>query len=474
MPNRSSRRQTWHCRCGIAFVAIVAGARICGAEPLTYEPARDPAVGFNLISWWNFGANGENIWRSAVRDMHSHGFGHVSLCPIRVFNPVTGAISESPQLPSLAQVAAAADEARQLGMTVTINPFIEPEGFEFWRGTWDPPRMARERFWGDYEQYISEVAAMAEDNEADRLLVGTELRAITRNVAHKQAWGETISAAAEHFTGKIGYAANHDEYDGSSITSSIWEHPDIDFIGVDAYHPLTTPTQADASGPYPDEAFIDIVRDRWNEILDEEILPFAAARKGGAGMEVVFTETGLVPFNRTTSTPWNFDTDEDSIDQGEQLNGYEALIEAIDGRRDLLGAVHLWQWGMPGAAGSPFYLNPDGVNVPSSGFDESLGAPAARYLSDYVRTARQPGDTNADGLVNVEDLNAVRNHYGESGGNVPGDADGNGVVGIEDLNAVRNNFGAGQPANSVPEPHAVVMLLVGVISFSGLRFWRSL
>ena len=263
-------------------------------------------------------------------------------------------------------------------------------------------------------------------------------------------------------------------YKRQSITSSIWEHPDIDFIGVDAYHPLTTPTQADASGPYPDEAFIDIVRDRWNEILDEEILPFAAARKGGAGMEVVFTETGLVPFNRTTSTPWNFDTDEDSIDQGEQLNGYEALIEAIDGRRDLLGAVHLWQWGMPGAAGSPFYLNPDGVNVPSSGFDESLGAPAARYLSDYVRTARQPGDTNADGLVNVEDLNAVRNHYGESGGNVPGDADGNGVVGIEDLNAVRNNFGAGQPANSVPEPHAVVMLLVGVISFSGLRFWRSL
>ncbi len=456
----------------IASVCIVNAANCrVNAQPLVYEPARDPGIGFNLISWWNFGAGGEKIWRDAVRDVHANGFRHVSLCPIRVFDPVTGAISESPQLPPLTQIAAAADEARRLGMTVTINPFVEPDGFDFWRGTWDPPRAARERFWGDYEQYISEVATMAAGNAAARLLVGTELRAITRNVAHNQAWNEVITAAAERFNGKIGYAANHDEYDGSNISTAIWEHPDIDFIGVDAYHALTTAVEADASGPYPDEEFIDLVRDRWNDIIDEEILLFAAARKGGAGMEVVFTETGLVPFNRTTATPWNFDTSEDAIDQGEQLNGYQALIEALDGRRDRLGAVHLWQWGMPGAAGSPFYLNPDGRDVPSSGFDESLGAPAAQFLADYVQSAAQPGDTNGDRAVDLADLNNVRNHFGETGEEVIGDANHDGVVDLADLNAVRNHFGAAASAITVPEPstHGLLALALTVI-VSARRF----
>ncbi len=53
-----------------------------------------------------------------------------------------------------------------------------------------------------------------------------------------------------------------------------------------------------------------------------------------------------------------------------------------------------------------------------------------------------PGDTNADGVVDLTDLNNVRNHFGEVGDEVLGDADGNGAVDLADLNAVRNNFGA--------------------------------
>ncbi len=59
------------------------------------------------------------------------------------------------------------------------------------------------------------------------------------------------------------------------------------------------------------------------------------------------------------------------------------------------------------------------------------------------------GDTNFDGLVDLADLNNVRNHFGEMG-NVLGDADGNGVVDLADLNAVRNNFGAGAPSPAPP------------------------
>lgn len=54
-----------------------------------------------------------------------------------------------------------------------------------------------------------------------------------------------------------------------------------------------------------------------------------------------------------------------------------------------------------------------------------------------------PGDTNADGRVDLVDLNNVRNHFGEVGPGVTGDTNGDGIVNLIDLNAVRNNFGLG-------------------------------
>lgn len=53
-----------------------------------------------------------------------------------------------------------------------------------------------------------------------------------------------------------------------------------------------------------------------------------------------------------------------------------------------------------------------------------------------------PGDSNRDGRVDLEDLNNVRNHFGESGPCVAGDAGPfDGIVDLNDLNSVRNHFG---------------------------------
>jgi len=58
------------------------------------------------------------------------------------------------------------------------------------------------------------------------------------------------------------------------------------------------------------------------------------------------------------------------------------------------------------------------------------------------KLAPMPGDTNFDCVVDVTDLNNVRNNFGRAGNTFPGDTNGDGVVNIDDLNAVRNNFGA--------------------------------
>jgi len=72
----------------------------------------------------------------------------------------------------------------------------------------------------------------------------------------------------------------------------------------------------------------------------------------------------------------------------------------------------------------------------------------------------QPGDTDDDGDVDIDDLNNVRNFFGAEGmadGTLAGDAyPFDGAVNIDDLNAVRNNFGA-VPA-AVPEPGGITLL----------------
>ena len=59
-----------HLRAGNRWIACVCLfginigllAQSAGADPGVYEPNADPGVGFNLISWWNYGAAGASIW----------------------------------------------------------------------------------------------------------------------------------------------------------------------------------------------------------------------------------------------------------------------------------------------------------------------------------------------------------------------------------------------------------------------------
>ncbi len=69
-----------------------------------------------------------------------------------------------------------------------------------------------------------------------------------------------------------------------------------------------------------------------------------------------------------------------------------------------------------------------------------------------------PGDGNADGIVDLEDLNDVRNAFGKTS-SIPllGDVDFDFDIDLDDLNLVRNNFGAA--SNPVPEPSSLGLSL---------------
>lgn len=384
----------------VAFLFALLPGRL-QADPGVYEPGVDPGVGFNLVSWANFGASGVSVWENAVQSAHDAGFDEVSLSPVRFYTPGTGSIaSTSSQGPELSHIAAGITRAKSLGMRVTVNPFVEPVNFSTWRGFYDPTPGSAESntFWSDYETYLVDVAQVAASNGADSMTVGTELRAITRNAGNNSRWDSVINAVDAEFDGALGYAANWDNYNHPNVANAIWEHDSIDFLGIDSYFQnLLNNTQADASGTYPNNSFITQVEDAWNNRLDNQILPYAAARQSGAGLPVEFTEVGYLPYNRTTVTPQN---SSGLVDRDEQNMAFEGLMRALDGRQETgeFLAAHIWQWGMPGSNGSLWNMDPDGGNQPNN-------RQTAQWLSDFVSntTPVDPPDGATEVLYSFED-----------------------------------------------------------------------
>ncbi len=445
------------------LIFVLAVTVPANAGTTAYEPGYDPGVGFNLVSWWNFGGGGNSVWENAVQEVYDAGFDEVSISPVRFINTATGSIATSSgRGPELAHIAAGIVRAKSLGMRVTVNPFVEPENFTFWRGDYDPtPGSSQSNtFWSDYEQYLVDVAEVAQANGADAMNIGTELKDLTQNSGNNADWTSVISAVDAEFTGSLGYAANWDNYSNGNLTSTIWDNPAIDYLGIDAYFRNTvTNAQADASGSDPNETFIEQVEQGWNDRLDNEILPFAAARQSGTGLPVVFSEVGYLPYNRTAATP---QSSSGSVDSDEQVMAFKGLMRALDGRADALSAVHIWQWGMPGSSGSLWNIDTD---LPA---DQPNNLAAGQWLSSFVSGPVLSGDYNNDGIVDTADYTVWRDNLGAAPGTLPNDPDG-GVIGAAQYNTWRDRFGltfATSLSQTVPEPHALLLLAFSLAAVS--------
>ncbi len=152
--------------------------------------------------------------------------------------------------------------AKQLGMRVTLNPFVELSnlpGGQSWRAYFAPlpGSTAANTFWPLYETYLDEVATIAQNNHVDAMNVGTEMKGLDSfyNIndfdpatsgnqtnptqaqleQQQQYWDTVIDSVASIYDGPIGYAANWDNFNSSRVTNNIWSHPEISYIGIDSY-----------------------------------------------------------------------------------------------------------------------------------------------------------------------------------------------------------------------------------------------
>ncbi len=357
------------------------------SDKTIYQVGTDTNVGFNLISWGNFGSSGNSVWENAVQSVYDAGFSEVAIIPVRYVTLGTGSIATtSSKGPELSSIAAGISRAKSLGMRVTVNPFVEPKNFTTWRGNYNPTPGSSESntFWNDYEDYLVDVAQVAQANGADAMTVGSELKAITQNSGNNSKWSSVISAVNNKFSGSLGYAANWDNFKNANLTSTIWENPAIDYIGIDAYFQgMLTNSQANNSGSYPNQNFINQVEAAWNNKLDNDILPFAAARQGGSGLPVEFTEVGYLPYNRTSVTPEN---SSGWVDRDEQNMAYEGLMRALDERQSKgqVTSANIWNWGMPGTGGNLWDMGVSGSEPHSNNVQTT------QWLSSFVSNPGTP------------------------------------------------------------------------------------
>ncbi|MGD9632892.1 MAG: hypothetical protein AB7G28_10230 [Pirellulales bacterium] len=462
-----------------ALLLLASIVSIATATPTVYEPATDPGLGFNLIAW--SGNNDASRWTNAVNALYAAGFREVSISPIRRFDYNTGGVISNFGYPTLTAIDAGVARAKELGMRVTLNPFVEvsnlPAAAGGWRAGFNPlPGSAKATtFWPLYETYLDEVAAIAQNRNVDAMNVGTEMKGLdsfyqitdfdpdtagnqltpTQAQLDQQVayWDTVIDSVAGIYSGSIGYAANWDNFNTTRVTNNIWSHPEIDYIGIDSYFRFESgqysiPTsQTDPIQTYPTESFIQLVADEWNQRLDGQIMPFAA----GLGKPVVFTEQGYQHHNGSSRNPQN---ESGSVDTAEQIMAFAGLLRALDGRKDDFLAMHIWQWEMNGSQGSTWNVNPSATaNQPDN-------RPLAQWLSGWI-TNQLPGDFNDDGLVDAADYTRWRDTFGQSVTYFAGaDADGNGLVDQADFETWLTNFTfPPEGAAAVPEPAALALAL---------------
>ena len=228
-----------------------------------------------------------------------------------------------------------ARKARELGFRLMLKPHIwltRPVD-DGWIGVIDFDTEEEWLKWeADYRTFILHYAELAQAEDMEILCIATELSNPVRT--RPQFWKSLIREIRTVYSGKLTYAANwYRDYD----VVDIW--PDLDYIGVNAYFPLT-----DRSGPSVSE-----IMTGWKPHI-ERIGRLAEAH----GKPVLFTEVGYKNAPGTTIRPWEWPPRRRrrsvepppvnyQVDQDEQVNAYEALFRSV-GQLPWFRGLFIWKW----------------------------------------------------------------------------------------------------------------------------------
>jgi hypothetical protein len=206
--------------------------------------------------------------------------------------------------------------AHSLGMKVMLKPHLDIEDGTY-RGDFYPVQ----GWFPAYAKFIKHYAKMAKEFNAEMYCVGVELRGAT-TWEQEARWRELIRDVRKIYDGPLTYAANWDEYPNIDF----WDA--LDYIGIDAYFPLTD--KYDATLP-------EIVRG-WEKRADE--IEGWLAKKNLA-KPILFTELGYPSVDGANVQPWVGISN--VRDRQEQADCITAAFQVLT-RRDWFRGFYWWHY----------------------------------------------------------------------------------------------------------------------------------
>ncbi len=219
--------------------------------------------------------------------------------------------------------------AHSLGLKVMLKPHLDlrnEQENDWWRGDIGPT-FTSEPQWAAwftaYRGFIEHYARLAETYGADQFCVGTELLGTTHRAAD---WRAVVAGVRAVYGGPLTYAALHS---GEETSITWWDA--VDYIGVDAYYPLTQNRPPDYH-PTTEE-----LEAAW-------VGPKAtlAALSAAYGRPIIFTEIGYRSHHGCGCHPWD-SWAVSPVDLEEQAFAYEAAFRQLYNEPWLMG-IFWWTW----------------------------------------------------------------------------------------------------------------------------------
>ncbi|MEQ6124050.1 hypothetical protein AAON49_07625 [Pseudotenacibaculum sp. MALMAid0570] len=176
-----------------------------------------------------------------------------------------------------------------------------------------------------YRKTILHYAAMAEKTKTELFCIGTELRSSIRN--QPDLWMQLIKEIKTIYSGKLTYAAN---WDDQFDVIPFWH--ELDYIGVQAYFPLTQ-----NSNPNLNE-----IKEGWDKHI-------AVLQKlsNKYNKQILFTEVGYRPDRTATKKPWEWGSFFSPLFKRKstktQYLAFEALYQKL-WIQEWFAGTYIWQW----------------------------------------------------------------------------------------------------------------------------------
>jgi len=213
--------------------------------------------------------------------------------------------------------------AHSLGLKVALKPHVDlTDDPNHWRGEIgiNFNHLQWVSWFNSYKAFILTMLSIADKTNPDLFIIGTELTATEGQDSH---WRTIISLVRELYNGEIVYGSNHADYPDGFYQMTWWDA--VDFIGIDAYYPLSTTVSPSLTE----------VESAWNWYLNDMQNLGQKWNKS-----ILFTEIGYESRNDTALHPW---ASNGALDIEAQTICYQALYNVVF-PLDWFSGVFWWAW----------------------------------------------------------------------------------------------------------------------------------